>query len=107
MEFAHINLREFGLGERQRVDDTPYGGGDGMLLRVEPLVEAIEIARSKIKDQRSKVILLTPRGQRFTQAKARELSGCQNLIFVCARYEGYDERAVDFVDEQLSSATMC
>jgi len=107
--FKYINLREFGLGRRRTVDDTPYGGGDGMLLKPEPLVAAIETAKSRGERSgekkvgiRTKIILLTPRGERYTQAKARELAQEDDLIFVCARYEGYDERVVDYVDEQIS-----
>lgn len=101
VEFEYINLRDFGKGRRKTVDDTPYGGGDGMLLQVEPLITAIEAARNVTKN--SKVILMTPRGKRFDQAKARELATAgQDLIFVCARYEGYDERVTEFVDEQIS-----
>ncbi len=114
--FDYINLREFGLGQRRTVDDTPYGGGDGMLLKPEPLVAAIEEARRSSQETRKKpelmphasclmppkVILLTPRGKRYNQAMARELAQEENLIFVCARYEGYDERVVEYVDEQIS-----
>lgn len=99
-EFEYINLRDFGLGARKTVDDTPYGGGDGMLLKPEPLVAAIEAAKAKSKD--AKVILMTPRGERFVQSTAQTLSEGGDLIFVCARYEGYDERVVDYVDLQLS-----
>ena len=95
-----INLRDFGIGPRKTVDDTPYGGGDGMLLKPEPLVAAIETARSKAK--KARVILLTPSGKLFTQKKARELAKYGDLILVGARYEGYDERVVKFVDEQIS-----
>lgn len=105
VEFEHINLRDFGLGPRKTVDDIVYGGGDGMLLRPEPAVAAIEHARQRAgsKEQGAKVILLTPRGERYTQAKAKKLADDnQDLIFVCARYEGYDERIVEFVDEQIS-----
>lgn len=103
VEFRYINLREYGLGPRKIVDDTPYGGGDGMLLKPEPLVAAIEDAKSQLISPNSKVILMTPRGKRFDQAKARELAQSGNdLTFVCARYEGYDERVTDFVDEQIS-----
>jgi tRNA (guanine37-N1)-methyltransferase len=101
VEYDYINLRDFGLGLRKTVDDTPYGGGDGMLLKPEPLVVAIEHAKSKTPD--AKVILMAPRGQRYTQAKAKELAAAKHdLIFVCARYEGYDERVTEFVDEQIS-----
>lgn len=102
VEYSLINLRDFGIGPRKQVDDMPYGGGDGMVLRIEPLAAAIDAAKSKIKNQKSKVILMTPRGQTFDQVKARELSKLQDIVLVCARYEGYDERVVKFVDEEVS-----
>lgn len=102
VEYGYINLRDYGLGKRKTVDDTPYGGGDGMLLKPEPLVAAIEAANAKCQMPNAKVILMTPRGERFTQAKARELAKMDNLILVCARYEGYDERVTAYVDEQIS-----
>lgn len=101
VSFNYINLREFGLGPRKQVDDIIYGGGDGMLLRVEPLVSAIEYAKKEAPA--AKVILMTPRGVRFNQKKARALANDNSdLIFVCGRYEGYDERVTKFVDMQLS-----
>lgn len=101
VEYEYINLRDFGLGPRKTVDDTPYGGGDGMLLKPEPLVTAIEFAKEK--SPHAKVILMTPRGEKFNQAKAARLAKAkEDLVFVCARYEGYDERVVDYVDEQIS-----
>ena len=102
VEYKLINLRDYGLGPRKTVDDTPYGGGDGMVLRPEPLVAAIEAAKSKVESRKSKVILMTPRGKKFDQAKAREYSELEDIILVCARYEGYDERVVEFVDEEIS-----
>lgn len=99
--YEYINLRDFGIGPRKQVDDILYGGGDGMLLKPEPLVEAIEYARKLSPD--SRVILMGPRGDRFTQLKAVQLSKSkQDLVFVCARYEGYDERVVEYVDEIIS-----
>lgn len=101
VSYEHINLRDFGLGSRKTVDDTPYGGGDGMLLKPEPLVDAIEHARQYVPA--AKVILMTPRGARFQQAHAQQLADAgQDLILVCSRYEGYDERVVPYVDEQIS-----
>lgn len=100
-EFIMINLREFGLGPRRTVDDTPYGGGDGMLLKPEPLFAAIE--QAKINDPTAKVLLMTPRGQRWKQATAQSYADSENgYIFICGRYEGYDERIVTLVDEQVS-----
>ena len=101
VNFEYINLRDFGLGPRKQVDDTPYGGGDGMLLMIEPLVKAVEYAKSK--DKLARVVLMTPRGKTWVQADAKRYAKqSTGLIFVCARYEGYDERIVDFIDEQIS-----
>jgi tRNA (guanine37-N1)-methyltransferase len=101
VEYKLVNLRDYGLGRRKTVDDTPYGGGDGMVLKPEPLVAAIEAAQADAK-QKTQVILMTPRGQKFTQAKAQELSKLKNIILVCGRYEGYDERVTKFIDQQIS-----
>jgi tRNA (guanine37-N1)-methyltransferase len=101
VEFSLINLRDFGIGPRKQVDDTPYGGGDGMLLRPEPLFAAVEEAKKQ--DPGAKVMLMTPRGKRWRQASAEEWAGSDTgLIFICGRYEGYDERIVTLVDEQVS-----
>ncbi len=102
VEYKLINLRDFGLGPRKQVDDAPYGGGDGMVLRPEPLVAAIEAAKLKAKSQKPKVVLMSPSGVMFDQAKARELAKLDEMILVCGRYEGYDERVSEFVDEQVS-----
>ncbi len=96
-----VNLREFGLGPRRQVDDTPYGGGDGMLLMVEPLWKAVEFAKSQ--DETAKVVLMSPRGQRWKQVKAqKEADDDRGVIFICGRYEGVDERILELVDEQWS-----
>lgn len=101
VEFRTLNLREYGIGPRQQVDDTPYGGGDGMLLKPEPLFAAV--AAAKEFDPTAKVLLMTPRGQRWKQAIAQEWADAdQGYIFICGRYEGYDERIVTLVDEQVS-----
>lgn len=101
VEFSCVNLRDFGIGPRKQVDDSPYGGGDGMLLKPEPLFAAVEIA--KTNDPSAKVVLMTPRGQRWKQALAQDWAGQDTgLIFICGRYEGYDERIVSLVDEQVS-----
>jgi tRNA (guanine37-N1)-methyltransferase len=100
VEFSYVNLRDFGLGPRQQVDDTPYGGGDGMVLMVEPLVKAIEHAKKQ--SPKALVLLPTPRGQLYKQSQAKKLAAAgQDLIIVCARYEGYDERVTNYVDQQL------
>ncbi len=97
--YEFINLRDFGLGSRQQVDDTPYGGGDGMLLMVEPLAAAIK--QAKKNDPGAKVLLPTPRGKLYKQSDAKGLANEQGLIIVCPRYEGYDERVTNWVDEQF------
>lgn len=97
--FSFINLRDFGLGPRKQVDDTPYGGGDGMLLKPEPLVAAIE--QAKANDPEALVLLPTPRGRQYKQSDAKELAArAKGLIIVCPRYEGYDERVTAHIDRQ-------
>lgn len=101
VEFKLINLRDFGLGPRKQVDDTPYGGGDGMLLMPEPLFSAVNEAKKY--DPNAKVVLMTPRGDRWRQELAKEYSILENgYIFICGRYEGYDERITSVVDCQIS-----
>lgn len=100
VELTTVNLREFGLGPRRQVDDTPYGGGDGMLLMIEPLWKAVEFAKSQ--DETAKVVLMSPRGQRWKQAKAQKEADDRGVIFICGRYEGVDERILELVDEQWS-----
>ena len=100
VNFELINLRDFGLGPRKQVDDMPYGGGDGMLLKPEPLFAAIE--KAKQNDPTAVVVLPTPRGELWKQSIAQEWSELSTgLIFVCARYEGYDERVTEVIDEQV------
>lgn len=99
--FHLINLRDFGIGPRQQVDDTPYGGGDGMLLKPEPLFAAVE--KAKEIDANAKVVIMTPRGQRWKQSIAQKWADDgRGLIIICGRYEGYDERILALVDEEVS-----
>ena len=101
VEFEIIDLRAFGLGPRHQVDDTPYGGGDGMLLKPEPIFAAVEDA--KTRNPHAKVVLMTPKGRIWDQARAAELANAeQDYIFICPHYEGYDERIVTLVDYQIS-----
>ncbi|MEK7059821.1 MAG: tRNA (guanosine(37)-N1)-methyltransferase TrmD [Patescibacteria group bacterium] len=98
--YETIDLRQFGLGPRKQVDDTPYGGGDGMLMMAEPLVAAIEQAKSN--DPSAKVFLPTPRGKLYKQSDAKRLAADnKGLIIICPRYEGYDERVTKWVDESF------
>jgi tRNA (guanine37-N1)-methyltransferase len=101
VEYKLINLRNFGLGPRKQVDDTPYGGGDGMVLKPEPLFAAVELAKKEDPD--AQVLLMTPRGEVFGQELAREFAATEaGLIIICGRYEGYDERITTLADKQLS-----
>ena len=101
IKFSTINLRDFGLGPRKQVDDTPYGGGDGMLLKPEPLFAAVEAAKKN--DPTARVLLMTPRGERWTQVMARDFANSgTGFIIICGRYEGYDERITTIVDRQIS-----
>ena len=100
VEFSVINLRDYGLGPRKQVDDPPYGGGDGMLMMIEPLVAAIEYAKKQ--DPSAVVLLPTPRGHVYKQSDAKRFAAdSKGLIIICPRYEGYDERVVNWVDEQV------
>ena len=95
------NIRDFSAPPHNKVDDTPSGGGAGMVMLADPLCKAIEAAKSRLPDAR--VILLSPAGKRLNQAKASELSKLDSIIFVCGRYEGIDQRVVNLmVDEEIS-----
>jgi len=85
-----INLRDFAINERGDVDDKPYGGGTGMIIRIEPLVEALESI-----NELEKVIVLNPKGKTYTQKNAIDFSKSQSLTFICGRYEGIDQRFID------------
>lgn len=103
VDIEYINIRDFGIGRHKIVDDKPYGGGKGMILRVDVLEKAI----SKTKDEKlnkvyQKVILLDPRGKTFNQKKAESFSKLKHLILVCGHYEGIDNRIEKFVDETIS-----
>jgi len=101
-EFHVVDLREFGIGPRRQVDDQVYGGGDGMLLKIEPLFAAVEHAKTLVGTD-AKVILTSPRGETWTQPLARAYSeNSENLIILCGHYEGFDERITTIVDRQIS-----
>jgi tRNA (guanine37-N1)-methyltransferase len=92
------DLREWGIGRHRSVDDAPYGGGAGMILRPEPVADAVD----SLRRPDSVVILLDPGGEVFRQARAVELASRSHLVFVCPRYEGVDERIRSLVDLELS-----
>ena len=108
IESATLSLRfrsprDFGLGKHRSVDDTPYGGGSGMLMRVDVLVACMESLDADAPDGlRAHRILLTPQGAPLGQAKVVDLAGRPAIMLVCGRYEGFDERVRSYVDEQIS-----
>ncbi len=95
-----VDLRKFGIGRHKQVDDRVYGGGIGMILRIDVLDAAIKKVKSRLR--RSRVILLTPQGETLNQKKVKELSKEKHLILICGKYEGVDERVRELVDEELS-----
>ena len=101
VSFSLINLRDFGIGPRKTVDDTPYGGGDGMLLKPEPLFAAVEFAKKSSPNAR--VIAMTPSETVWNQQLAQNYAeSSQDLIILCGRYEGFDARIFEIVDEKIS-----
>jgi tRNA (guanine37-N1)-methyltransferase len=99
-EFEVVDLRKYGLGKRNQVDDTPYGGGAGMLLKPEPVYAAVEELKAKMPN--AKVFMMTPRGETFTQLAAKKISKLEEIIILCGHYEGFDERIIELVDIELS-----
>lgn len=103
IELEFIDIREFGIGKHKLVDDTPYGGGKGMLLRVDVLHKAIGKAKNKkYSKKQQKVILLTAHGKTFNQSRAKSFSKLKHLILVCGHYEGFDERIKKYIDQEIS-----
>lgn len=98
-----LNLRDFAVDSHRTVDDYPYGGGPGMVMMAPPIVEAVESVRGEEEVGRVPVILLSPAGRMFSQDRARELAEKDKLIFICGRYKGVDQRAVDLVVTDMIS----
>jgi len=91
------NLRNWAKDKRKTVDDRPYGGGIGMVLKVEPIYKATKAIKEKIKSKNFKIVLFSPRGKKFNQRMAYELSKLSHLIMICGRYEGVDERVAKYI----------
>ena len=97
------DLRRWGVGPQRQVDDTPYGGGGGMVLRPEPLFEAVDWIRRNHPADGERVVMLSPQGGRFDHRAARRLAGLERVVLICGRYEGIDERVREgLADEELS-----
>jgi tRNA (guanine37-N1)-methyltransferase len=92
VSYQVVNFRDFADNRHQTVDDYPYGGGAGMVLKPQPIFDAVEALIEKAETKRPRVVLMCPQGERYTQKKAEELSKEEHLIFICGHYEGYDER---------------
>ena len=98
LEVGISDIRDFAEGSFRAVDDSPYGGGPGMVLRVDTVSRAIESVRT----DKSRVVLLSPKGRPYSQKKAREFSALDHLVLVCGHYEGFDARISNYVDEEIS-----
>jgi len=97
------NLRDFTDDSRKTVDDKPFGGGRGMVMKVDPIYKCVQFLKSKFIKPKSKIILFTPRGKKFNQKIAYQFSKMEQLIFICGRYEGVDERVAKHIaDIELS-----
>ena len=105
IEINPVNLRDFSQDKHKKVDDTPYGGGAGMVMKPEPIYRALKSLKAlkKKSAKGKKTILLSPRGKQFDQKMAEEFSKLKEITFLCGRYEGVDQRVVDYmVDEEIS-----
>jgi len=102
VEVAVHDLREFTTDRHRSVDDVPYGGGPGMVMKPEPIFKALDAIEARRGRAQTTVLLTSPQGARFTQAEARRLSGREHVVLLCGRYEGVDERVRSRVDEEVS-----
>jgi len=99
-----VNLREFGIGNYRQIDDTPFGGGSGMVMMAEPLMDAMEDALDFVeRSEEIKVLYPSPQGKLWNQESAEDLSKCDKIIFICGHYKGIDERVIEkYVTDQYS-----
>jgi len=107
IEIGVHNFRDYTTNKHQRVDDTPYGGGAGMILQVQPIYECLKAIKAgkaggARKAKKEKIIILDPAGKKFDQRLAEKFSKLDRLILICGRYEGFDERVYKFADEKIS-----
>ncbi len=100
VEFRLINFRDFTTDKHRMVDDIPYGGGSGMVLKPEPIYRGLQFIKET--EPNPKTVLLTPQGEVFKQQTAKEFSQLEHLVLICGHYEGFDERIRSFVDQEIS-----
>jgi tRNA (guanine37-N1)-methyltransferase len=102
VEIEYINIRDFGIDKHKIVDDTPYGGGIGMVMRVDVIHAAIEHARRKVSSEKTMTVLMTASGKRFIQQTAQDFAKLDHLIIICGHYEGLDDRIKQYIDAEYS-----
>lgn len=101
VEFSTVNIRDFAEDKHKTTDDVPFGGLEGMVMKIEPLAKAVESVRRQAVGDRRKTVLLSASGKKLTQKKLEEYAGLENLVLICGRYEGVDERVLSYVDEEI------
>lgn len=103
LDIQFVDLRKFGEGERKKIDERPFGGGPGMVLQFEPIWKALKSIKAKPKTKGEKVVVLSPRGKKFTGEMAEKMSSLKKITLICGRYEGIDERVMqNLADEEIS-----
>ncbi len=102
LDIVITDIRNFAKDKHHTADDTPYGGGAGMVMKADLILEALEAVNMRSKAQKEKIILLSPAGKMFNQKMAQQLAKCDRLVLICGHYEGVDERVKDIIDEEIS-----
>ena len=103
LQINFTQLRDFAFDKHKQVDDTPFGGGSGMVLKPEPMFRAVRsVLESSLHSDRRRILIMDPLGEKFNQNKAKELATFDQLIFICGHYEGFDERIYELADEAIS-----
>lgn len=103
LDIVVTDFRDFAYSKHKNVDDTPFGGGSGMVLKPEPLFRAVRHVKENTAYENRRVVMLSPEGKTFTQSKARELAGLDQLILICGHYEGFDARVSNYLAEEIIS----
>ena len=103
LEIGFTQLRDYAFDKHKQVDDTPFGGGSGMVLKPEPMFRAVRsILQNALPEEQRRILIMDPIGETFSQNKAKELAKYEQLIFICGHYEGFDERIYELADEAIS-----